>query len=72
MVTLKTFFCSLVITVLIFTAQAYATTLPQLDGTDKTDYIAERSAAFAPESGILLLVGSGLMGIALYRRLKNR
>jgi len=42
------------------------------DEVDKGNYISSGGVASAPEPVALLLIGIGLMGVALYRRLKNK
>lgn len=73
MITIKTACRAIAIAALILTITGNAYALPWLnDVNNTTDYIAGGNVALAPESGILLLIGSGLMGIALYRKLRNK
>jgi len=42
------------------------------DGDNTVDNISKGNVASSPEPVTLLLLGAGLMGIALYRKLKNK
>ena len=48
------------------------TSSTSLDSNNTNDNISSGKVALAPEPLTLLLLGTGLMGVAIYRRLKNK